>query len=100
MNQFTTPQDAPWKLHAELEYTGDHVSGFYPDHDTSKEAIMSHKKGVHYTVMDVRPSTGSYKRDDEIILCHGYSILQSDLDPDGFHRKAIDVTSMEDYKIL
>jgi len=101
--EYTTPQPAPWKVGTKLRYTGDSISGFPDDRDYP---VWSHTKGVIYTVTKVSPTLGTERVLDEETgeyytnIYHGWNTLQSELDPDLKHGKAIDVDSMHDYEIV
>jgi len=98
------PQEAPWSAGTRLKYIGDHCSGFTDD---DGKTIWSHRNGVAYEVVRVRPAgPNTYRAFDydanENYWCvdHGWSVLRSDLDPDGKHEKAIDIESMHDYELV
>ena len=96
---FTVVQNAPWPVGTKLRYTGNSQSGF---EDDAGNVVWSHIKGVIYTVVDTFPSSG-YDRDSETgerYPVHGWSVLHSELDPDGKHGKAIDVDSEQYYQLL
>lgn len=96
------PQPAPWKVGTKLEYLGDSISGF----QNGTETVWSHKKGVVYTVIKNSPSMGFANVIDEETgetykqIFHGWSTLQSELDPGLKHGKGIDVDTMNDYKVI
>lgn len=101
---FKSPQPAPWPAGTRLKYVGDSVSGFTND---AGEAVWCHRHGVLYDVIDVHlPGIGSEKCTDHetgerwVSFPHGWSILQSVLDPDRKHMKGIDVESMHDYELI
>ncbi|MHC4216412.1 MAG: hypothetical protein ACYSWP_23930 [Planctomycetota bacterium] len=101
--KYKTPQKAPWPLLTKLKYTGDSVSGFTNDNG---DTVWSHEKGVTYTVVKTNPPSGIDVHIDEdtgkkiTTIMHGWSTLQSELDPEGWHMKGIDVESMSDYEVI
>jgi len=99
--KFDSPQPAPWSIGTKLQYQGDSISGFVNEGGDT----IWHKKGIIYTVVDVKSSLGSDRVIDEngetyTQYYHGWSVLQSELDPDRKHGKGIDVDSMHEYEIL
>jgi len=103
MKEYTTPQEAPWPVGTKLRYIGDSVSGFPLDNG---DTVWSHKKGVIYTVTKIRESLGIDRFTDEqtgeviTTIMHGWSGMQSELDPDYRHGKAIDVDSMNEFEVM
>jgi hypothetical protein len=97
------PQAPPWPVGTRLVYIGNSKSGY---HDDRGETVWSHCYGVKYTVVATTPAGGidRYRDEDtgELIhnVNHGWSTLHSELDPDGRHGRAIDVTGMCEYRVI
>ena len=91
----TSPQPPPWPVGTELIYIGTGLSGFM---DEGGAIVCSHTEGVRYTVIEVHPSGGYDRNDEGPYPVHGWSVLQSELDPNLKHGKAIDVDDANDYR--
>ena len=96
-------KEPPWTVGTTLLYTGNSKSGFIDDEG---DTVWSHEKGVLYTVVKNYPPLGvdHFKNEETgeliTVINHGWSALQSELDPNSKHGKGIDVDSAHDFEVV
>lgn len=101
--EYETPQLAPWPIGTRLQYIGPYISGHT---NGDGETVWDHYPGVHYTVIGIHEPGGVDRIYDEEecewrrVVYHGWSTMQSDLDPECRALKGYDVGDTNQFRVL